>query len=153
MVPPKRMSNREIEAAPHEVWNAFVNVVLLHDYEQQDRTQRVGHLTLWYDSEVDNGGHLQYFENHGTSRTPEVVEALRVIGADCQADVLTRALEQRESRARVPIGTPEEYVETALAGEYDELDRAKSDCRPTICELLQTYVERHESSFVERVDD
>jgi hypothetical protein len=152
MALPKQLSETTIKDAPYEVWNAFVGIIL-SPYDELDPVQRIGHHALWYESELNNGGHLQYFENHGTARIQEVIDALKHIGADCQADVLARAAQRRHSKPRKRIGTVEEYVSTALAGEYDDLDSEFYACKPEICNLLERYLKAHESSFVERVRD
>ena len=35
----------------------------LFSYEDLAEVQRKAHLVFWYDLQVNNGGHLQYFEN------------------------------------------------------------------------------------------
>jgi len=49
------------------VWNAFVDVLAMEEYADLDPVQRIPHLCFWYDSELQNGGHFQYFENRNTS--------------------------------------------------------------------------------------
>jgi len=46
---------------------------------------------FWYESEVQNGGHLQYFENCGTERLAETIAALGSLGAPCHQEVLREA--------------------------------------------------------------
>ncbi len=150
MAAPIQLSRSKIAEAPYEVWNAFVKIAL-SPYDELDSTQRVAHHALWYDSEINNGGHLQYFENHGTEHADEASAALKTIGANCQAAIFAKALSQRRSRDRDAIATVQEYVETALAGEYESLDSDFYACEPTISTLLEAYLERNESAFVERV--
>jgi hypothetical protein len=40
---------------------------------------------FWYDSEVNNGGHLQYFENQGTNHLTETINTLKKLKAFSQA--------------------------------------------------------------------
>lgn len=152
MVAPIQLSRHKIAEAPYEVWNAFVKIALVSPYTELDATQRIAHHALWYESELNNGGHLQYFENRGTAQVNEVIAALAAIGATCQANVLLRAVSLRTSRDQEPIVTVQEYVGKALAGEFDELDSAFYECDPTISTLLETYLAKNESAFVERVD-
>ena len=74
------MTNRELrrtvdrdaaEREPHLIWNAFVDLIAVESYEQLSPVQRMAHLAFWYDSEVQNGGHGQYFENRGTQLLDE----------------------------------------------------------------------------------
>ena len=46
--------------------------------------QRRAHLVFWYESEMQNGGHLQYFENRGAEHLEETVYALGLLGAKGQ---------------------------------------------------------------------
>lgn len=153
MVAPKKLSRTTIEEAPYEVWNAFVHICIFSRYEDLDAVQRVGHLALWYESEVNNGGHLQYFENRGADRVPETIEALEQIGAHPQAEVLSRALRHRRSEARGPIRSVKEFIRVALSPSYQALDRDFGGCKPEIGDLLKQYLEEHETSFVQQVDE
>jgi len=63
---------RRVDAAaaarePHMVWNAFVDLIATEDYADLSPLQRKAHLVFWYESEVQNGGHGQYFENQGST--------------------------------------------------------------------------------------
>jgi hypothetical protein len=44
----------------HADWNAFIQLLALTDYDELAPQQRAAHLVFWYESEVQNGGHLQY---------------------------------------------------------------------------------------------
>ena len=80
-----RKLNRDlVRAKPYEVWNSFVDILATEKYENLDDVQRVAHLCFWYDSEVQNGGHLQYFENRGTGLLDKTLAALGALGAGCQ---------------------------------------------------------------------
>lgn len=151
MVAPEKLSRAMIDEAPYEVWNAFVRIAL-KPYEDLNEVQRIAHLTLWYESEIYNGGHLQYFENHGTVRVDQVQAALRAIGGHCQAKVLAAALAQRHSKKRKRIRFVVAFVKAARQGEYDECDTRFHECDPTITKLLEIWLDQHESEFVERID-
>lgn len=82
---------------------------------------------------------------------PETLSALETLGAAHQRAVLKRAADQWEGEARPRIGTAEAYVDTALQGEFDELDAAYHACSPTVEGLLAEYLRKHQDSFVEIV--
>jgi HrpA-like RNA helicase len=63
----------------------------MEDYDDLSPEQRPAHLVYWYESEVQNGGHLQYFENRGTEHLAAPVKALGSLGAMCQQQVLREA--------------------------------------------------------------
>jgi len=144
----RTLTKREVEAEPLRVWNAYVDLLAMEDYHDLAPEQRPAHLVYWYESEVQNGGHLQYFENFGTKHLAETIEALGLLGATCQQQVLRGAGELWLARDRPRIQTAEEFCETALDGEFDSFDSRFHACSPTLQEYLEAYLERHQSLFV-----
>jgi hypothetical protein len=145
-----RLSRHKYEAAPYEAWNAFVDLVIGSEYEELTALQRAAHLAIWYDSEVENGGHLQYFENRGTSRLQETLAALDILGAHCQREVLEEAARVRLTKEREPIRSVNEYVARALEGEYSALDSRYYECRPRLSpDLLEAYLQANVDEFIE----
>jgi len=122
------------------------------DYRDLSDTQRFAHLVFWYEHEIQNGGHLQYFENHGTDVGSEAVNALRFLGAHCQADVLERAVAKAFLWTRQKIESVEEYVETALLDEFDSLDQAFHACKTPLTKTLETFLEQNRPEFVVIID-
>lgn len=90
----RRLKAADASNRPEIVWNAFVDILSVEDYDDLSPTQRVPHLVLTYDSEVQNGGHAQYFDNQGHSTAAETITALRTMGLECLAAVLTAALDR-----------------------------------------------------------
>lgn len=88
----KRIGRSELDEDPHVVWNTFVEILALSDYSDLDQPQRPAYLVFWYESEVLNGGHLQYFTNKGIDHISETIKSLREFGADAYADVLEEAI-------------------------------------------------------------
>ncbi len=147
----RKVSRKVVDQTPYEVWNAFIDLLAMEDYSKLDDVQRAAHLAFWYDSEVQNGGHLQYFENRGAGLLDETLDALRVVGGKCQYDVLKSASHKFLSRERTRIETVEQYVSTALEGEFDTFDIAYHVCEPSVQKLLDAYLCRHRDHFVEIV--
>jgi hypothetical protein len=56
----RRLSRELVARQPYERWNAFIDLVATEDATRLTATQRAAQLAFWYDSEVQNGGHLQY---------------------------------------------------------------------------------------------
>ena len=117
-----------------------------------DEVQRAAHLAFWYDSEVQNGGHMQYFENRGIELLRETLKALDGLGGECQRRVLDSATQHYERSQGAHIETIEQYVSAALEGEFDSFDAAYDACEPSIQKLLEEYLERHRDSFIEIVE-
>ena len=144
----RQVAKQEAEVRPYIVWNAFVDLIATTNYRDLNAVQRPAHLVFWYESEVQNGGHLQYFENLGTEHLTETIDALHILGAVGQQQVLQEAAKVLQSRPRLPIQTVEEFCETALSGEFSVLDRRFHECLPSLVQCLQAYLNRHKSSFV-----
>lgn len=144
----RTLTKAEIDAEPHLLWNAYVDLLANEDYESLSTEQRKAHLVFWYESEVQNGGHLQYFENHGTKHLAETIVALDSIEAAGQQQILREAGELWLSCERSPIQSAEEYSETALEGEFDDFDSRFHACLPTLEHCLETYLQAHQSLFI-----
>ena len=144
----RTLTKQEVEAAPYEVWNAFVDLLSMEDFSDLSPEQRPAHLAFWYESEVQNGGHFQYFENRGTEHLAATVEALGLLGATCQQQVLREAGELWLSHTRSRIETAEEFCEGALEGEFDAFDSRFHDCSPSLQQCLEAYLEQHQALFV-----
>jgi len=142
------ITKREVEESPYIVWNAFVDLLAMERYDDLDPEQRPAHLVFCYESEIQNGGHLQYFENRGTKYLNETVQALGDLGAACHKMILREAGDLFLSLERPHIQTAEEYSAVALNGEFDELDLRFGTCSPSLIECLQAHLAVHQSSFV-----
>ena len=113
------------------------------------------HLAYWYDSELQNGGHLQYFLNRGIVEAREALDALTLLGASNQRRVLENAIEAYDQSGiddKKP-DTVDEYCNIALEEHFDELDSEYYDCTPDMTELLRCYLEAHVDDFIEFTDE
>ena len=134
----------------HADWNAFIQLLALTDYNELAPQQRAAHLVFWYESEVQNGGHLQYFTNHSYERSEEALRSLVELGASGHARVLEQALTRWRSAARLRPADVLEYVAVALEAEFDDLDTAFHDCEVTLMQVLQRHFVEHEGNFIVR---
>ena len=149
---PKRLpvTKKALEENAGAAWNAFIELVATTSYEDLTPAQRPAHLVFWYESEVQNGGHLQYFTNRGDERGDETIQSLRALGADAQARVLGQALASWRSAVRPVPADADEYVAIALGGEFDDLDKAFHECPIQLIDALKRYFAHHESDFIAR---
>jgi hypothetical protein len=60
---PSKVSRKRLHDDPAAIWNEFVHLLAMSKDSELTEIQRVAHLVFWYEHEVQNGGHLQYFEN------------------------------------------------------------------------------------------
>ena len=147
----RKVSVQQLEREPYVIWNEYVDLLATSNYASLSEIQRSAYLAFWYDTEVQNGGHLQYFENQSVAHLDESIAALIRLGGVCQSNVLSRAGKQFLSKPHGMIRSAKEFTETALGGEFDEYDQDFYACRPTITELLQVYLEANEIEFIERI--
>jgi len=120
----------------------------MSEYTEPTPTQRAARLVFWYESEVQNGGHLQYFENRGTERVEETIRALETLGAHGQALVLSGAAVGYLSGDRAPIHAVEEYARTVREGEFDPWDEAFGRCQPPLEKALERFLAENQAEFV-----
>ena len=143
----RRLTREEIEEDPNRIWNECV-AISFRPYETLDPEQRPVHLAFLYDAEVQNGGHLQYFENLGDGRLSETVAALEHIGASCHASVLADAGKFYMGRQRGHPQTVDEYVDVALEGEFDVHDESFHNCKPSLMDHLEAYLKANQQPFI-----
>ncbi|MGI9413607.1 MAG: DMP19 family protein, partial [Hyphomicrobiales bacterium] len=120
------------------------------EYSDLSRAQRPAHLVFWYDSEVQSGGHLQYFLNRGIEHTQETIDALRQLNADLHAGLLEKAAALWNSRTREQPRDVYDYADAARLGEFDELDNAFYSAIVDLAEVLETHLAENEGSFIVR---
>jgi len=152
MSEPLHISREDLSAGSHITWNAFVGFLASANYENLTEIQRAAFLVFCYESEVQNGGHMQYFENLGLNRLAETANALRTMHAECFADVLVNASRQRSSRNRVPIQSSAEYALQAQQEELSEFDSSFHKCKTELIKLLEQFMKKNLDSFIRIVD-
>jgi hypothetical protein len=145
-----RLERIDVERNPYLIWNSFIGLIAT-DYDELEPSQRFLHLVFVYESEVQNGGHLQYFENFGTIHLADTLEALIQVGAACQSSVLQGAGKQYLSRPRRGFKCKEEYVAAALEDEFGPFDIRFHRCLPDLIECLEAELKRNQDRFIEIV--
>lgn len=142
-----RLSQKEIEADPNRVWNEFVGLIA-DQASTSDPVQKAAHLVFVYESEVQNGGHFQFFENGNGTQLQQTISSLRNLGAQCQAKILEDAGNLWMAENRGPVLSPEEFVQRALEGRYSEQDERFHTCTPNLVEVLKHCLVQFRDAFV-----
>ncbi|HLD36402.1 MAG TPA: DUF4375 domain-containing protein [Planctomycetota bacterium] len=135
-----------------EMWNAFIDLIAMEDYDDLSELQKIAHLCFWYDSEIANGGHLQYLLNRGIKLIPKTVKALKILGANRQGEILEEVESIVKKEGLKKIETVEKYCEEALEGRFDKYDTDYYESTPEITELLEKYLEKHSKEFVDIIE-
>lgn len=141
----KRVVDRaRLQQEPYLVWNVFIDLLATEEYTALTPIQRKAHLVFWYDSEVQNGGHGQFFENRGVNMLVDTVAALKDLGLECQATVLSRAI--AAFAAAEPGSDWADAVDDSL---IDELDAGFHQCTPSVTVALERHLASDASEYVE----
>lgn len=121
------------------------------DFAAQSLPQKV-FSTIWsLESEVNNGGFVQYFQNSSGETAPFAVQALESIGAPQTAGICERAIARAFSN-----GLPKTAEEIALAAQtigseaIEDLERLDAEFMAyphDLTELLFDYVSKHPGEF------
>jgi hypothetical protein len=125
-----------------------VDLLACSTYEELNDVQRAPHLAFWYESEVQNGGHLQFFENRPADHIEPTLDALRALKAEMYVPILTEATERWRSRQREKSDTAQAFISAALAREFDDLDLVYYDTQPPVTKLLENYLGLNPTEFV-----
>jgi len=113
-------------------WNRFIEEICVNgELSSLSGKQRIAALCFWYDTEMMNGGFCQYQDNYPDTDPNELKEALATVGNEEIVRNYCKALEEGEQN---------DWVETDA--EYGSFS-------PTLCELLQDYVEKNKDEMVE----
>lgn len=144
-----KLKRQDYAARPLLAWNALVSLLAFEEYEDLTPLQADASLLYWYDSEVQNGGHFQYFVNKAGTKAELAVAALGRCGATTQQQILSKAIRVWNSRSRPKISTTQQFSEEALIGEFNSLDRAYYECKPCITAVLQDVLNKNFAEFIE----
>ena len=127
-----RLRCDEVKLRPELRWNAFVDIVSVDPTSLPAGPKRCAALALRYESEVQNGGHDQYFDNTGCRYVEETIRALAQLGDHCRGRVLSQAYE--------------EYV---AEGDTSSFDAAFHRCEPGLTVVLEAHLMEHEDTYIE----
>lgn len=143
-----RKTHENKQQSPDSAWNQLVSTVLVDDIKGLNKKQRLAHYCLVYDNEIQNGGHLQYFENKKGRDLSATLEALEAIGALEQKQVLEDAKQIFLQETRPAIQSVEEYKERELEEQYAVFDSKYYSLERTITNYLSDYLSQNKSELL-----
>jgi hypothetical protein len=121
------------------------------EFSLQSFPQKVFSAIWAAESEINNGGFAQYFQNASAETAPFVVKAFEAVAAPRTADICRRAI-----AVAFPAGlpsTPEAISSTAAkftddtTAQLEELDTEFFGYPHSLTELLFTFVSKHPGEF------
>jgi hypothetical protein len=131
-------------------WNTFIDMCACEELADLSPVQRTASLALHYMSEVDNGGHFQYFVNKAHFPHEEVVSSLRAIGALHSERVLSAVLMQMGGDMPEFPREAEEYIQAESEAGLSKFDRAwGEEGYREIISCLERYLSDHEREFLQ----
>ncbi|MFN7919325.1 MAG: DUF4375 domain-containing protein [Bryobacteraceae bacterium] len=143
----ERIRRAELELDPNVLWNRFVALLARGDAESLDAVQWPAHLAFWYESEVQNGGHLQFFLNRPDNAPEMTVRALETLGAHSHACILARAVAIWRQSIRTAPASEQELVEMALLGEFDALDAEFYALASDLVQILEAHLRQNRAAY------
>ncbi|HEX2879384.1 MAG TPA: DUF4375 domain-containing protein [Polyangiaceae bacterium] len=143
-----KVNRDEVTATPYIVWNAFVILLGELPFDRMTEIQRSASLAFHYDSEVQNGGHFQFFVNAAECPERDVPGALDHLSLQAHAALLRDARLRWESHTRRLPANATEFVDEALDDEFGDIDTRYRQLRPTISDALQSLLDRSQEEFV-----
>lgn len=147
------LTEKQIIEEPWQVWNSFVDLVSMEQYDDLTPVQKVGSALFWYNSEVQNGGHMQYLINHGISHLKSTINAFETIENNDFTPLLKKAITIYNTLDLSSIANVEDYVEMALQDYFSECDQKFHQIEPSLEDILEEYLRNNQSAFIEIVQN
>ena len=147
------LTEKQIIEEPWQVWNSFVDLVSMEQYDDLTPVQKVGSALFWYNSEVQNGGHMQYLINHGISHLKSTINAFETIENNDFTPLLKKAITIYNTLDLSSIANVEDYVEMALQDYFSECDQKFHQIEPSLEAILEEYLRNNQSAFIEIVQN
>jgi hypothetical protein len=144
----RRISREEIDLDPYAVWNAFVDFLACSKYKELTEVQQAAHLAFGYEGDVQNGGHLQFFENPRPELIGPTINALRTVDAEIYLPIFLEAVRRWRSRPRERLETVEAFVLAGRTREFEDLDIAYYEAQPPMTQVLEKYLRLKQNDFV-----
>ena len=143
------LTQAHIDAFPEgAIWNAFIELLARSEPQELSAVQRPAQRGFWYDSEVQNGGHLQYFLNRGIIEAQAAVLDLHELGAAKFSELLVEAISTWQRGGRADPGSAVEYLALAAESEFEHIDERYYAISPSLMEILEEHLENYQDRYV-----
>lgn len=128
---PKKETKRFTIPKDEERWNKMID--LWSDNELNDPIKDV----ITYDAEVQNGGHLQFFENCQDEMEALIISLKKQLPEEMYNN-LKQAYELHKEK-KLNIETVDDYVNEAQLGDFDKFDKFYYNNEKKINKIMQEY--------------
>ena len=133
------------------IWNAYVDLVCMEEYEDLTEIQQVGKALMMYENEVMNGGHMQFLLNHGIEELHLTIKALQFVAHNEFIQLLEAANEIYQKLDFSKIEDKESYIEMALEAHFEQCDEKFYQIEPSLYALQLDFLLDFQQEFVELV--
>jgi hypothetical protein len=89
----RKLHKEIIEKHEFQIWNSFIDILAMEDENNLTDIQKHAQRAFWYESEVQNGGHGQYFENIKYENYCNIIKSIEIIGAIEHSKLLNEVVE------------------------------------------------------------
>ena len=145
----RKISKKILEKEESQLWNAFIDILAMENEQKLNDIQKIAQRVFWYDSEVQNGGHIQYFENINLKDYAPIIDSLKLIGANNHAAILEKAAKIFFKDGRKKLTTVDELIDESLKEENLKLDSEYAGIKPDINYYLKEYLNKNINEFIE----
>lgn len=145
----RTLSKKDTEKTPYLVWNAFIDLIAMEDERDLTEIQRHAQRAFRYESEVQNGGHGQYFDNQRLEDYSVVIASLYELGAHAHAAVLEKAVTLFFGKTSRPRGGDPGDTHDIPEQEIIGLDFSYGNIQPDMNHYLAEYLKQHRDEFIE----
>ena len=134
------------------IWNAYVDLVCMEEYADLTEIQQIGKALFWYENDVENnGGHLQFFLNHGIEELELTIKALKFVFHNEFLPLLEEAKTIYYKLDFSQIEDKESYIEMALEDHFDKCDEKFYQISPSLYALQLSFLLDFQQEFIEIV--
>jgi hypothetical protein len=133
------------------IWDAYVDLVCMEEYEDLTEIQQIGKALFWYENEVMNGGHMQFLINRGIDELDLTIKALKFVSHNEFIQLLENAKSIYSKLDFSNIVDKESYVEMALEDYFDECDEKFYQIHPSLYSMQLELLLDYQLEFIEMI--
>jgi hypothetical protein len=155
MVTPPEIEKSRLAGEPRLLWNTFAKFISRANTVELDNVQMAAQLPYLYDLDVCKSGHWHYFDNKyqklGDSLNVllmATLDALKIVGAHSQAEILARASDLYFCQPRRLGGKYDLLEQVERKNEFKEFDKQYLQALPGVSTVLESYLMGHLDHFV-----
>jgi len=145
----RKLSKNILEKENFQLWNSFIDILAMENEKKLTDIQKNAQRAFWYESEVQNGGHVQYFENINLNNYVPIINSLKYIGANNHAEILEKAVKIYFKNGIRNIDSVDDLINASLEKKIQKLDYEYNEIKPNMNYSLKEYLNKYLEEFIE----